>query len=49
MFRDLTAGAPTEVEQIVGDLAEQGRWTGVATPLLDLATLHLRVYEHRRG
>jgi 2-dehydropantoate 2-reductase len=49
MFRDMNAGAPTEVEQILGDLVSRGRGLGVATPTLDLATLHLRVYERGRS
>lgn len=49
MYRDLNEGAGTEVEQILGDLAERAHRFGVAVPLLDLATLSLRVYELRRG
>lgn len=49
MYRDLGDGAGTEVEQILGDLVARARRHGVSTPLLDLATLHLRVYEHRRA
>lgn len=49
MFRDVSDGAGTEVEHILGDLAGRGRQAGVSTPLLDLATLHLRVYERRRA
>ena len=49
MYRDLSEGAGTEVEQILGDLIARARRGGPATPLLDLATLHLRVYEHRRA
>jgi 2-dehydropantoate 2-reductase len=48
MYRDMNEGAATEVEQILGDLARRAHEAGLATPLLDLATLHLRVYEHRR-
>jgi 2-dehydropantoate 2-reductase len=48
LYRDLQAGNPTEVEQILGDLIKRGRFAGVATPLLDLVTLNLRVYEQRR-
>lgn len=49
LYRDLNAGAGTEAEQIIGDLSARAHALGVATPLLDLATLHLRVYELRRG
>jgi 2-dehydropantoate 2-reductase len=47
MYRDVAAGQRTEVEQILGDLTSRARSIGVAVPLLDLATLHLRVHEHR--
>lgn len=45
MFRDLIEGRPVEVEPILADLAERGAALGVLTPLLDLATMHLRVYD----
>lgn len=48
LYRDVRVGNPTEVEQVLGDLVARARGIGVPTPLLDLATLHLRVYEHRR-
>ncbi|WP_328941263.1 ketopantoate reductase family protein [Streptomyces sp. NBC_00250] len=47
LYRDLTAGHPTEVEHLFGDLTTRARALGVATPLLDLATLHLRVHQRR--
>ncbi|MGW6416584.1 ketopantoate reductase family protein [Streptomyces sp. NPDC055055] len=47
LYRDLVAGRPTEVEHLFGDLTERARALGVATPLLDLATLHLRVHQRR--
>ena len=49
MYRDLSDGAGTEVEQILGDLAGRARLARLSTPLLDLATLHLRIYEFRRA
>jgi 2-dehydropantoate 2-reductase len=49
LYRDLQGGNPTEVEQILGDLIKRGRLAGLSTPLLDLVTLNLRVYEHRRS
>lgn len=50
LYRDMVAGAPTEVEPILGDLIASARHLGIETPLLDLTTLHLRVYEAgRRG
>jgi 2-dehydropantoate 2-reductase len=48
MFRDLSAGHPVEVEPILGDLVGRGAALGVATPVLDLATMQLRVYERIR-
>lgn len=47
MYRDLMNGSPTEVEHILGDLVSRARALSVATPLLDLATMHLRVAGHR--
>lgn len=49
MYRDLSDGAPTEVEQILGDLVARARQADLSTPLLDLATLSLRAYELRRS
>jgi 2-dehydropantoate 2-reductase len=49
MYRDVEAGRRTEVEQILGDLTARARARSVSTPRLDLATLHLRVYERRLG
>ena len=48
MYRDLQDGRGTEVEQILGDLIRRARSFDLDTPLLDLATLTLRIYEHRR-
>ncbi|MFB6841837.1 ketopantoate reductase family protein [Streptomyces sp. NPDC056361] len=47
LYRDLVAGRPTEVEHLFGDLTARARALGVATPLLDLATLHLRIHQRR--
>jgi 2-dehydropantoate 2-reductase len=47
LYRDLVAGRPTEAEQILGDLTARACAFGVPTPLLDLATLSLRVHETR--
>lgn len=47
MYRDLVAGVPTEVEHVFGDLVGRARELSVPTPLLDLATMHLRVHEKR--
>jgi 2-dehydropantoate 2-reductase len=48
MYRDMSRNAPVEVEQILGDLLDQGRRTGVAAPLLEAACANLRIYEARR-
>ncbi len=47
LYRDVVQGAPTEVEHVFGDLVDRARLLSVDTPLLELATLSLRVHEHR--
>src|SRR5208337_1844399 len=47
LYRDLQAGRGTEVEQILGDLISRAHALGIATPVLDLATLALRVHQRR--
>ena len=47
MYRDLTRNARVEVDQILGDLLERGRKSGVATPLLAAACVNLRIYQAR--
>ncbi|MFJ3582383.1 ketopantoate reductase family protein [Streptomyces sp. NPDC090127] len=47
LYRDLVGGRPTEVEHLFGDLVARARALAVPTPLLDLATLHLRVHQAR--
>ncbi|MER7723066.1 ketopantoate reductase family protein [Streptomyces sp. NPDC096323] len=47
LYRDVVQGAPTEAEQVFGDLTDRARSLSVGTPLLDLVTLNLRVHEHR--
>ncbi|HEY1914639.1 MAG TPA: ketopantoate reductase family protein [Streptosporangiaceae bacterium] len=47
MYRDLVAGRPVEVEPVYGDLVARARDLGVPTPLLDLATLNLRIHQER--
>jgi hypothetical protein len=42
MPRDLAARHPAEVEPIAADLTRRGAGPGAETPLLDLATIHLR-------
>ncbi len=49
MYRDVTAGRPTEAEHVLADLAARARALSAGTPLLDLAILNLRVYARRLG
>jgi 2-dehydropantoate 2-reductase len=44
LYRDLREGKPVEVETILGDLVAEGRKAGVRTPLLEAATVALRVH-----
>jgi 2-dehydropantoate 2-reductase len=46
MSRDVAEGRPAEVEQVLADLARRGAEHGVKTPLFDLATMQLRVYNN---
>ncbi|HEX3825894.1 MAG TPA: ketopantoate reductase family protein [Sporichthyaceae bacterium] len=47
MSRDVAQGRPTEVEHLLADLGRRGAEHGIRTPLLDLATMHLRVHNNR--
>ena len=47
MYRDLSRGAPVEVDQILSDLLERGRKPGVTAPLLEAACANLRIYQAR--
>ncbi len=47
MFRDATAGLPTEVEHILGDFVARAAQVSVPVPLLEVATLQLRVHQRR--
>jgi 2-dehydropantoate 2-reductase len=47
MYRDVIAGRTVEVEEVFADLAARARARSIATPLLDLATMNLRVHQHR--
>ena len=49
LYRDLREGKPVEVETILGDLVAEGRKAGVRTPLLDAATVALRVHNAAVG
>ncbi len=46
MSRDVAEGRPAEVEQVLADLARRGADYGIKTPLFDLATMQLRVYNN---
>lgn len=48
LYRDLVAGRATEAEHLLGDLTRRARELGVATPLVDLALLQMRVAEAQR-
>jgi 2-dehydropantoate 2-reductase len=48
MARDIERGAPIEAEHVLGDLLRRGGAKGVATPLLQLAVVHVRAYEVAR-
>lgn len=47
MYRDLRQGRVVEVDTILGDLVERGRGSGVPTPLLEAATVALRIHNGR--
>jgi 2-dehydropantoate 2-reductase len=47
MYRDLQQGRPVEVETILGDLVTEGHKANLHTPLLEAATVALRVYAAR--
>ena len=49
LYRDLVAGRATEAEHLLGDLTRRARELGVATPLVDLALLQMRVAEAQRA
>ncbi|MET4589779.1 2-dehydropantoate 2-reductase [Arthrobacter sp. 754] len=42
LYRDLSAGLPSEAEHILGDLARRARELNVPTPLLDLTLVQIR-------
>ncbi|WP_163165467.1 2-dehydropantoate 2-reductase [Arthrobacter sp. Alg241-R88] len=42
LYRDLSAGLPSEAEHILGDLARRARNLNVPTPLLDLTLIQVR-------
>jgi 2-dehydropantoate 2-reductase len=48
MYRDMQAGLPVEVDQIIGDLLLRARQAKISTPLLAAAFTHLSIYQNRR-
>jgi 2-dehydropantoate 2-reductase len=46
LSRDVAERRPAEVEEVLADLARRGADHGIKTPLLDLATMQLRVYNN---
>jgi 2-dehydropantoate 2-reductase len=46
LSRDVADGRPAEVEEVLADLARRGADHGIKTPLFDLATMQLRVYNN---
>jgi 2-dehydropantoate 2-reductase len=50
MFRDMTSGAPVEVDEIIGNFLGLAEAASVPTPLLRAAFVNLRVYQdHLEG
>jgi len=46
MRRDIERNARIEADHIVGDLINRGRKHAIATPLLDIAYIHLQAYQN---
>jgi 2-dehydropantoate 2-reductase len=49
MLQDAEAGRPIELDALVSAVAEMGRLTGVATPLIDALLGVTRLYARQRG
>lgn len=49
VLHDLRNGRPTEMDALAGVLTRLGRASGVETPLLDAATVAVRLEEDRKG
>ncbi|MGA7204885.1 MAG: ketopantoate reductase family protein [Specibacter sp.] len=45
LYRDIIAGLPHESDHLVADFCRRARSLGIATPLIDLALMQLRVHE----
>lgn len=49
MFRDLSQGGKVEADHLVGDMVRRAQALGLDTPCLDIARIHLQVYEAQRA
>jgi len=49
MFRDMQKGADVEAEAILGDLLKHGQSHQLKTPLLQAASVRLRIYQNSRS
>lgn len=49
MLRDLEQGNQVEADHVIGDLLTRGVAAGLELPILQLAYVHLKAYEARRG
>jgi 2-dehydropantoate 2-reductase len=49
MLRDIERGSVTEGNHVLGDLVARARSLGIATPVLDLARIHVAAYEAGRA
>jgi 2-dehydropantoate 2-reductase len=49
LLRDIERGSVTEGDHILGDLTARARALGVATPILDLARIHVATYDAGRA
>ena len=47
MLRDIESGGRVESWQILGDMLDRGRRHGLAAPMLEVASAHVRCYEQR--
>lgn len=49
MLRDIERGSITEGEHVLGDMVARARVTGIPTPVLELARVHVAAYEIYRS
>lgn len=47
LYRDMIDNRPTEVENVLASLSSVASSLGIPAPLIDLATVHLRLHNHR--